>query len=406
MRKPTGKQLRDASGVVVGVASKAANGGGSVYFDASKGRYRATFIDPEGRRRTILGKTQAEALSRRDAKVDEMAAPPTSALGPSPTVRDLVEWWLTHCADVRPSTMASYTNQGRLINDRLGKVQLADLGVEQVRLFLTDMRGEFAPDTVRNVRARLRQVLEEGVVLGHLSTNPVTRVKAPRSVVSSTRKPKRTLTAADCRRLVEAAEGHRLGAAVALLFLMGNRSSEVLGLAWSDVDLDAATAVVRRGSTFVGGGVGQTLDDPKTVSTAGVHHLPPTVVRLLGHRRQVQAVEMLEARAAWQTTIYRGSNLDMVFTNASGRLVLSQALYKAVRDVCALAEVDPVGVGTHTGRRSVVTALYGAGLQLEDVARHVGHASPKTTAGYVGDLGRRPEATAAIAAHLLDPSAD
>ncbi len=406
MRKPTGKQFRDAAGVVVGVASKAANGDGSVYFDASKDRYRATFIDLEGHRRTVLGKTRAEALSRRDAKIDEMAAPPTSALGASPRVEDLVSWWLAHCADVRPSTMASYSNQGRLINDRLGTVLLADLGVEQVRVFLTELRGEFAPDTVRNVRARLRQVLEEGVVLGHLPANPVTRVKAPRSAVTSARKPKRTLTAAECRRLVEAAEGHRLGAAVALLFLMGNRSSEVLGLAWSDVDLDASTAVVRRGSTFVGGGVGQTLDDPKTVSTAGVHHLPPTVVRLLSHRRQVQAVERIEAGAAWEPTIYRGEILDMVFTNASGRLVLSQTLYKAVRDVCSLAEVDPAGVGTHTGRRSVVTALYGAGLQLEDVARHVGHASPKTTAGYVGDLGRRPEATAAIAAHLLDPSAE
>lgn len=405
MRKPTGKQVRDGAGEVVGVASKAANGDGSVYFDASKDRYRATFIDIEGRRRTVLGKTRAEALARRDAKIAEMAAP-TSALGTSPTVEDLVGWWLTHCADVRPSTMTSYTNQGRLINDRLGKVPLADLGVEQVRVFLTDLRSEFAPDTVRNVRARLRQVLEEGVVLGHLPSNPVARIKAPKSTATSARKPKRTLTAAECRRLVEAAEGHRLGAAVALLFLMGNRSSEVLGLAWSDVDLDASTAVVRRGSTFVGGGVGQTLDDPKTASTAGVHHLPPTVVRLLRHRRQVQAVERLEARGAWEPTVYRGEILDMVFTNPSGRLVLSQMLYKAVRDVCALAEVDPVGVGTHTGRRSVVTALYGAGLQLEDVARHVGHASPKTTAGYVGDLGRRPEATAAMAAHLLDPSAD
>ena len=405
MKKPMGKQLRDASGAVVGVASKAANGGGSVYFDSSKGRYRATFIDLDGRRRTVLGKTRAEALSKRDAKIGELAVPRTSALGPSPRVADLVEWWLTRCADVRPSTMASYSNQGRLISDRLGTVPLADLGVEQVRMFLTDLRSEFAPDTVRNVRARLRQVLEEGVALGHLSTNPVVRVKAPKSAARSTRKPKRILTAAECRRLVGAAEGHRLGAAVALLFLMGNRSSEVLGLAWSDVDLDASTAVVRRGSTFVGGGVGQTLDDPKTVSTAGVHHLPPTVVRLLSHRRQVQAIERLEAGAAWETTVYRGETLDMVFTNASGRLVLSQALYKAVRDVCALAKVDSGGVGTHTGRRSVVTALYGAGLQLEDVARHVGHASPRTTAGYVGDLGCRPEATAAIAAHLLDPSA-
>jgi hypothetical protein len=97
MREPAGQQFRDASGVVVGVASKAANGDGSVHFDASKGRYRATFIDLEGRRRTVLGTTRAEALSRRDAKIDEMAAPPTSALGTSPTVVRL----LSHRRQVR-----------------------------------------------------------------------------------------------------------------------------------------------------------------------------------------------------------------------------------------------------------------------------------------------------------------
>lgn len=46
--------------------------------------------------------------------------------------------------------------------------------------------------------------------------------------------------------LLMAVKDHRLAAAVALLFLQGWRISEVLGLAWEDLDLDAGTAHVRR----------------------------------------------------------------------------------------------------------------------------------------------------------------
>jgi integrase len=45
----------------------------------------------------------------------------------------------------------------------------------------------------------------------------------------------------------------RLGAAVALLFVHGWRVSEVLGLAWADLDLEAAVATVSRASAYAGG---------------------------------------------------------------------------------------------------------------------------------------------------------
>jgi hypothetical protein len=41
---------------------------------------------------------------------------------------------------------------------------------------------------------------------------------------------------------------------------------------------------------------------------------------------------------------------------------------------------------------------------VADVARHVGHTDPATTAGYVRDLGQRPRNTALKAAQLLDPT--
>ena len=60
-------------------------------------------------------------------------------------------------------------------------------------------------------------------------------------------------------------------------------------------------------------------------------------------------------------------------------------------------------LGTHSGRRTVVTTLFVDGDEaLEDIARFVGHARPATTAGYVKRLGRRPHAVARRAAAILD----
>jgi hypothetical protein len=44
------------------------------------------------------------------------------------------------------------------------------------------------------------------------------------------------------------------------------------------------------------------------------------------------------------------------------------------------------------------------GLDFADVARHVGHSDPSTTAEYVRSLGHRPSDTAKRAVQLLDPT--
>ena len=55
------------------------------------------------------------------------------------------------------------------------------------------------------------------------------------------------------RALVTAAGDDRLVAAVALLFVQGWRVSEVVGLAWADLDLDAGTTIVRRDAVYADG---------------------------------------------------------------------------------------------------------------------------------------------------------
>jgi len=187
---------------------------------------------------------------------------------------------------------------------------------------------------------------------------------------------------------------------VALLFLQGWRVSEVLGLAWEDLDFDAGTALVRRASVYVDGR-GQQLGPPKTEGARGEHLLIPTVVALLGKRQEVQDQERAAA-PRWDTTTYGGERINLVFTNPTGGLVLRQAVAKIVKQAGKTAGIA-AELGTHTGRRTVVTTLFVDGDEaLEDIARFVGHARPATTAGYVKRLGRRPQTVAQRAAAILD----
>lgn len=405
-KKATGKRIKVDGKTIV--AGKNANGAGSVYRVGD--RYKATYVDPAtGKRRTVSARTKEAAERRRAEKLAELAAAtPGGRLGNDPTIAELTSWWLENVAaiTVRPSTLHTYRKDASRIDGHLGASLVADLDTEAVRAFLAAMRREgLAASTARNARTRLRQIAEHAVELGYLASNPVPRVPAPKETAEE-RKRRRTLTPEETRTLVGALTGTgSLDAAVAMLFTTGLRVSEVLGLAWSDLDLAAGTATVRRGATYTGGGVGVRLDRPKTTGTSGVYHLAPTVVDLLRKRRKAQAAERLAAGPAWTTITYEGEIIEPVFTTKAGALVVRQDVANAIRRACKRAGIAPDGIATHTGRRSVVTSLFVAGLPLDDVARHVGHADPSTTSRYVQDLGNRPADTARRAAALLDPAA-
>ncbi len=282
----------------------------------------------------------------------------------------------------------------------LGDVRIGSLRAEQVATWQSELLSSLSAKTVSDTRATFRSVMSEAVNLGLIALNPVDRVRPPKIRASA----RRALTAAEARAVVAAGAEDRFGAAIALLFVQGWRVSEALGLAWSDVDLDAGAATVSRASVYADG-VGMMLGPPKTEGAKGRHLLTPVVVELLRRRRQAQDEERRRAGESWQEIIHESRPIDLVFTTTTGGLVLRQAVTKAVATAAVAAGVDPTGLGTHAGRSTAITVLYAEeGLDLADIARHVGHAAPATTAGYVRHLGRRPSATAEAASRLLDPT--
>ena len=414
-RQPRGKRI-GSDDHEFSVVSKNSNGDGSVYFEPGrtekdgrvrKGMWRATYRDAAGKTKRVSGQTRVAAEVRRADKLTEIESAPKvgSRFSRETTVTELIDWWLDSVArhQVKTSTFDSYRRFAGYLADDIGGLAVVDVGAETITAWQSKLLDRYAPFTVLNCRKVCRQAFMEAVKVGLIASSPFDFVKAPKA---KRVKAGRALDPDEAKALIRAAESLRLGAAVTLLFCQGWRVSEVLGLAWEDLDLDAGTAQIQRGLSY-SKSVGTVLGSTKTSGAEGIHYLAPISVARLRQRREEQDVERALVEVGWPEHRYDGEVVTMVFTTSHGGLANRQAVTKEIARAAKAAGLDPTGLATHSGRRTVITALYAnGGLDLADVARHVGHADPSTTAGYVRSLGHRPSDTARTAAALLDPSLD
>jgi len=412
-KQPRGKRI-GSDDQEFAVVSKNSNGDGSVYFEPGrtekggrvrKGMWRATYRDVAGTTKRVSATTRVQVEARRNEKLAEIEVAPKvgSRFSRDTTVAELIEWWLDSVArhQVKTSTFDSYRRFAGYLADDIGGLAVVEVGAETITAWQSKLLDRYAPFTVLNCRKVCQQSFGEAVKFGLIASNPFDLVKAPKA---KRVKAGRALSPAEAKALVRAAEPLRLGAAVTLLFCQGWRVSEVLGLAWEDLDLDAGTATVRRGLSY-STSIGNALSSTKTSGAEGVHYLAPVSIERLRQRRAEQQVECERMGDAWPEHRYDAQVVSLVFTSTHGGLPNRQSVTKEIARAAKSAGIDPIGLASHSGRRTVVTALYAdGGMDLADVARHVGHSNPSTTAGYVRSLDHPPSDTARKTAELLDPT--
>jgi integrase len=380
--------------------SKRAAGEGAIT-RRKDGRWEARWIDSDGRRHSVYGKTQdavrtslREATRSRDRGVGTAAG--------RVTVAEHLDQWIAGLT-VRPNTLRSYRSAVEThLKPRLGSIMLAALSVADVENAMRAMVGEgLSSYTVNRVRGTLRIALRSAERRGALDRNVAALARAQRQ---SKRQP-RVLTETEVVKLFEVMEGDRHEAAIWIAAGNGLRRAEVLGLRWRDLDLDLGILHVRHTLQRVKDGepvprgwervTGQWyLGEPK--SAQGVRSLPmlPEVVAKV-REHQARQHEEREAAVHWVEH-------DLVFPNEIGEPLdptgFTRRVFQDALDRAGLPRVR-----LHDLRHGFVTALARAGVAPRVAQALAGHADISTTLGVYTHV--RPEdlviATAALRGTLL-----
>jgi integrase len=287
------------------MARRRGNGEGTIT-RRKDGRWEARYYVPTvngTNRKTLYGKTQAEvrdkltkALSDR---IDGIVYDDENM-----TVGEYLDVWLKGSVygSVRQST---YDRETNLVNNHikpvLGGLKLKKLNSVHIQSFYRDRLDKgLSASTVHKMHDILRRGLAQATKWHLVQRNVADTVKPPRPAP----KEIRALSAAETRRLLEAAGVDRLEALYVLAVHTGMRQGELLALRWQDVDMESAVVSVRRTLTRSGGRVA--FGEPKTKkSRRSIRLTPQAVEALRSHlERQLRDMEILGDRYQDQGLIF------------------------------------------------------------------------------------------------------
>jgi len=237
------------------------------------------------------------------------------------------------------------------------------------------VRGHgLSPQTIVNVRTVLRSALAQALKWGLVARNVAALVDAPTI-------PRRQVTPLDpenARSLLDAARGTRFEAIYVVALNLGLRRGEVLGLRWSDVDLDKrelrvnqSIQRIRTGSDEKGKKTELLAGATKTDGSRRTIALPDSVVRALRLRRAHQAEQRLAAGNRWV-------DQDLIFTNGVGRAVEPIVLHRDFKTLLEKAKL-PTTLRLHDLRHSAASLLLAQGTSPRAIMELLGHSSIAVT---------------------------
>jgi integrase len=334
-------------------------------------------INADGRRRQ---RWHAGFRTRRDAEVARAKLVNDLHTG-SYVIPDrvtLAEWvresWLPITeARVKPSTFDSYRrNMETHILPALGTRPLQQLTPPMLNALYgklaapADGRRPLSAKTISYIHSTIHKALEDAVDAGLVAKNVADRAKPPRPSRRSTNGIN-AWEPHELARFLDHVRGIRLEAIWRLAAMTGMRRGEILGLRWSDLDLDVARLSVRHAVVAV---AYETIESTPKSHNARVIDLDRDTVEQLRthHRRQQQDHE------EWGTD-YQDRNL--VVAKENGEPIHPHTFSQSFERLVRKTGLRPIRL--HDLRHTHATLALKAGVPVKVISERLGHESPAFT---------------------------
>jgi integrase len=296
----------------------------------------------------------------------------------------LDEWFAVRRHGLAATTEGAYES---IIRDRLrpalGSVKLADLRPAQVARMLDDLRQ---PGSNRRGVARNRGLSETSLqhTFGVLRTAIQWAVKqrlVAHNVCDDVDRPQRQRTemriwtSDQLARFLDHVREDPLYPLWRLASHTGMRRSELLGLRWSDVDLEAARVSVARARVRVRDGMHEAASTKTGKSR--VVDLDEVTVAVLRRWRTAQKAE----KVAWGPAYVQSG---LVFTREDGTGVHADHVQQRFERLVRAADAPTIRF--HDLRHTHASLLLAAGTPVLDVSKRIGHASAAMTLNVYGHV--------------------
>ena len=343
-------------------------------------------VDADGKRKQkfegFKGARKAAEQRLRDVLTSNgdgtYVAPRKTGLG-----RWMKDWWTTQqqVGKLRDSTVRRY---GDVVRD-VCKSSLALVQLQQLREAHLERFYATAPAGSRHIyHAVIRRALKRAVKERLIASNPA------QGMDNAPRRARRRLTdeaevncwsAKEARAFLDAAK--QADAQTAALFCLwidiGARRSEILGLQWTDVDLDAGTVTISQ--QLLKGGSAPTFGPTKNSQTRVVGINAETVRLLKAHRKEQARLKManrtgytdhgLVFAKTWEEGLYtRKSQLGQPLE----RTHVGERMLDRLIKTAGIKRIT-----THGLRHTSATLQLLAGVPVHVVAARLGHSTVSMT---------------------------
>ena len=344
-------------------------------------------------------RSAGSAATRKEAQalLDQVMAEHRKKAYRKPTemsVANYLDMWLdAQKLQLKPKTIESYGHMVTRLSKELGHNELSQLNAMKISQALLNMKERGAKErTLEYCYVVFKKALSDAKKQNLLPVNPMEGVAKPQNH----RPPRIPLTVDQVKTFLTSIPQGQFKSLITVLIYTGLRRGEILGLRWSDLDLEHGMVNIQQAMVDIHGQM--TASTPKSRTASRSVALPPTVVKLLVEQKVVQ-----DGHKAKLGDNYCDHNL--VFASKLGTPLSPSRLRKQINSALSTAGLPHITI--HDLRHTHATLLLLAGVHPKIVSERLGHRDINITLNTYSHVlpGMQKRAAQAVE-KILAPSGD
>lgn len=279
------------------------------------------------------------------------------------TVTAWFNYWIENIKgnSIRPNTARNYKERFRhSIKDCIGNMLLSEVKPMHCQNVLNQMK-DYKTSTIYQTRIALFCMFSDAVENEIILKNPVT--KSVKCNIGKEPKKVRALSINEQKKFLEIAKNSRNYNQYAFILQTGLRTGEMIGLKWSDIDLDKRVIHIQRSMDYVYSVGEWRIGEPK--SKAGYRDVPLTQ----------EAIDILEnqKKKLKNIKVINMKFKDFVFLCRKGEPTKNSAYNSALVRLCDKAGIDSFSM--HVLRHTFATRCIEAGMRPKTLQVILGHSN-------------------------------